>query len=74
MFLLSEFDLHPSQTAIFAGLRGLIVRFISGKGIGNTMSEGEGKEGNVERLSLIDNDSRTISLVWRVSMVNISMT
>ena len=27
--LLSEFDLHPSQTAIFAGLRGLVVRFIA---------------------------------------------
>jgi len=33
--LLSEFDLHPSQTAIFAGLRGLVVRFISGNDTSN---------------------------------------
>ena len=33
--LLLEFNLHPSQTAIFAGLRGLIVRFISGNDIYN---------------------------------------
>ena len=30
-----EFDLHPSQTATFVGLRGLLVRFISGKDVSN---------------------------------------
>ena len=33
--LLLEFDLHPSQTATFVGLRGLLVRFVSGKDVSN---------------------------------------
>ena len=33
--MLSEFDLHPSQTAIFIESRGLTVRLISGKDISN---------------------------------------